>query len=466
MSSHTQLSSTSSTTSTKLCSRTYKKASQLFLTRRLPEALFNLQPILTVPSPSEDQQTNGDYAAALAPIATASSTWRIKVWNFYITLLSAIVELGAEEGKNQFGQKEWKDFATQVREGGIWEHVVQVGYQGREGSVDAEVVYVLYVSKNNQPPFFPSPLSVYESSSQLTCKFIKRATLLLNHSSSQALNQQRLETYLSSYGQPNLDLADRLQNASADIQQRISATGGTDTPKDLTARVRIIELFTLHVLPRNEEWEYAQEFINLSEVLDEDRKELFLQTLEGLKEEKERGEMRAAELQRAKDAELERQQEDERRRAEEEAAAAARQQQPNGQKRNTSEVDYGIEKGSSRSGSKVKSPKSTDKSSNGKATPRTALSSSNSKNTKKPVKPVSRGNQARAVATSIRNLFKKIIQNVSGNPLSLVRLLLFVLGILMAFSRQDIRERVRRITGSAWQKVKGTVGMGVKVSYI
>ncbi|KAJ5718347.1 hypothetical protein N7488_003993 [Penicillium malachiteum] len=434
MSSHTQLSSTSSTTPTKLCSRTYKKASQLFLTRRLPEALSNLQPILTVPSP-EDQQTNGDFAAALAPIATASSTWRIKVWNFYITLLSAIVELGAEEGKNQFGQKEWKDFATQVREGGIWEHVVQVGYQGREGSVDAEVVYVL-------------------------------ATLLLNHSSSQALNQQRLETYLSSYGQPNLDLTERLQNASGDIQQRISATGGTDTPKDLTARVRIIELFTLHVLPRTEEWEYAQEFINLSEVLDEDRKELFLQTLEGLKEEKERGELRAAELQRAKDAELERQRDDERRRAEEEAAEAVRQQQPNGQKRNTSEVDYGIEKGSPRSGSKAKSPKSTDKSSNGKATPRTALSSSNSKNTKKPVKPVSRGNQARAVATSIRNLFKKIIQNVSGNPLSLVRLLLFVLGILMAFSRQDIRERVRRITGSAWQKVKGTVGMGVKVSYI
>ena len=70
-------------------------------------------------------------------------------------------------------------------------------------------------------------------------------------------------------------------------------TSGADTPKDLTARVKIIELFTLHVLPRNDEWEYSTEFINLSEVLDEERKDLFLQTLEGLKEEKERGEMRA-----------------------------------------------------------------------------------------------------------------------------------------------------------------------------
>ncbi|KAJ5083500.1 hypothetical protein N7456_012927 [Penicillium angulare] len=436
MSSHTQLSSPSSTSPTKLCSRTYKKASQLFLTRRLPEALSTLQPILQSQQPSDDHQTNGDNSAAVAPIATASNTWRIKVWNFYITLLSSIVELGAEEGKSQFGQKEWKEFATQVREGGIWENVVQIGYQGREGSVDAEVVYVL-------------------------------ATLLLNHSASQALNQQRLETYLSSYGQPNLDLADRLQNASTDFEQhRISATSGTDTPKDLAARVRIIELFTLHVLPRNEEWDYAQEFINLSEVLDEERKELFLQTLEGLKEEKERGELRAAELQRAKDAELDRQRDDERRKAEDEAAAAARQQQPNGHKRNTSEVDYGIEKGSPRSGSKGKPPKPADKSPNGKATSRTSLSSSSSKNSKKPVKSEPRKNQVLAAATALRNLFRRLIQNVSGNPLSLARTLLFVLGILMAFSRQDIRDRVRRVTDSGWQKLKGTVGMGVKVSYI
>ncbi|KAJ5388649.1 hypothetical protein N7509_011190 [Penicillium cosmopolitanum] len=416
-----------------LCSKTYKKASQLYLTRRLPESLSSLQPIITGESPQDEQYTNGDYAAGVAPIAIAPSTWRIKVWNLYITLLSAIVDLGAEEGKNQFGQKEWKNMATQVREGGIWDTVVQIGYQGREGSVDAEVVYNL-------------------------------ATLLLNHSSSQALNQQRLETYLSAYGQPS-DLADRLQDVSDGFQQqRMAASSGADTPKDLAARVRIIELFTLHVLPRNEEWEYATEFINLSEVLDEERKELFLQTLEGLKEEKERGELRAAELQRQKDAELDRQREEERRLAEE--AAAAAHPKANGHKRNTSEVDYGIEKGSPRSSSKGKGPaKSSDKSPNGKSSTRTALSSSSSKNSKKQLKPEPRS-QSRAVANAIRNLFKHIIQSVSGNPMSIVRTLLFVLGILMAMSRQDVRDRVRRITGGAWQKVKGTVGMGVKVSYI
>ena len=230
--------------------------------------------------------------------------------------------------------------------------------------------------------------------------------------------------------------------------------------------MRIIELFVLHVLPRNEEWEYAHEFVNLSEVLDEERKELFIQTLEGLKEEKERGELRAAELQRQKDMELERQRDDERRRAEEEAAAAVTPPRVNGHKRNTSEVDYGIEKGSPRSASKSKGSgsKSSDKSPSGKSTTRTALSSS-SKNSKKQVKPEPQA-KSKAVANMLRNLFKHIIQSVSGNPLSIVRTLLFVLGILMAMSRQDVRERVRRITGSAWDKVKGTVGMGVKVSYI
>jgi hypothetical protein len=70
---------------------------------------------------------------------------RIKVWNLYITILSAIVELGPEDGKIQFGQKEWKAIASKVRDGGIWETVVQAGYGGREGAVDADVVYNLFV---------------------------------------------------------------------------------------------------------------------------------------------------------------------------------------------------------------------------------------------------------------------------------------------------------------------------------
>ncbi|KAJ5488635.1 hypothetical protein N7539_003525 [Penicillium diatomitis] len=428
-SSQTQLSSASSSTSAspaKLCSKTYKKASQLYLTRRLPDSLESLQPILTIPSSQDEHLTNGDHSAAVATIATAPSTWRIKVWNLYITLLSAIVDLGAEEGKVQFGHKEWKAIATQVREGGIWENVVQIGYRGQEGSVDAEVVFNL-------------------------------ATLILNHSSSQALNQQRLETYLSSYGQPNLDLTDRLQDASNGLQSSHITTGnGTHTPKDLNARVRIIEIFTLHVLPRNGEWDYAQEFINLSEVLDEERKELFLQTLEGLKEEKERGEMRAAELQRQKDLELERQREDERRQAEEEAAQAAAAS-TNGHKRNASEVDYGIDKSGSRSKAKGSTKSGEKLTSSSKGGSRSSLSS-NSKSSKK----AGQGSAPKPSTGHREYASQPLREDCStdiGQP--------YVNSTYLALSPRhfDGYEQTR-ITGSAWQKVKGTVGMGVKVSYI
>ncbi|KAI9930469.1 hypothetical protein MW887_011223 [Aspergillus wentii] len=423
-------SSTSSLSPSKLCSKTYKKASNLFLTRRLQESLAALEPAITAAQGHDEQYTNGDNSAP--PIATAPGTWRIKIWNLYITLLSAIVDLGPEEGKQIFGQKEWKGISSQVREGGIWETIVRIGYKGLEGSVDAEVVYNL-------------------------------GTLLLNHSPSQALNQQRLETYLSSYGQPNLDIAEHLQNSPSGTR-RARPNGGTDTPKDLAARVRIIELFTLHVLPRNEEWEYAQEFINLSEVLDEERKDVFLQTLESIKEEKAQGELRAAAIQQEKDAELERQAREDERLRTEEAAAAERLE--NGHKRSKSEVEKSRPNGIS----KGKGTKSAEKPSGkaGTSSSRTAFSppSGSSKNVKKPEKPDARARQGRALVNVMRNLMQYLRQTVAGNPLSFARTLLFMLGIIMALSRQDVRKRIQRVTSAGWQKVKGTIGMGVKVSYI
>lgn len=145
-------SSTSSLSPSKLCSRTYKKASQLYLTRRLHESLTALEPAITVSQVQDESYVNGD--ASTPPIASAPSSWRIKIWNLYITLLSAIVDLGPDEGRKLFGQKEWKVIASQVRDGGIWETVVQTGYRGLEGSVDAEVVYNLYVIRRRRLNIF------------------------------------------------------------------------------------------------------------------------------------------------------------------------------------------------------------------------------------------------------------------------------------------------------------------------
>lgn len=120
--------------------KAYRQAAQLFLTRRLPEALSTIEPIIT-PPPIDD--TNGSYngdLSAFAPVASASRGTRVKVWSFYLTFLNSVIELGAEEGKHAFGSTQWKALVSKCRDGSIWEDVVRDGYAGVEGDVDAEVV--------------------------------------------------------------------------------------------------------------------------------------------------------------------------------------------------------------------------------------------------------------------------------------------------------------------------------------
>lgn len=241
--------------------------------------------------------------------------------------------------------------------------------------------------------------------------------------------------------------------------------------------MRLLELFTLHILPRNEEWDYAREFINLSEVLDDEKKETFLQTLDGLQEAKERDTQRAAELEKQKEEELERQrkqeeeeEKEEKRKLEEqqqraaEAAASAAKSAPapstNGHRRISSEVDYGIDH-SNPTGS-VKTPrvaKSAIKSSS-----RSPESSKRMKKSEKRKPGALR--QIFYLGSLLAAFLKRMAKSTTSSPASFIRVILLIAGIVMALGRPDIRERVRRITGSGWQKVRSTVGMGVKVSYI
>jgi predicted PurR-regulated permease PerM len=73
-------------------------------------------------------------------------------------------------------------------------------------------------------------------------------------------------------------------------------------------------------------------------------------------------------------------------------------------------------------------------------------------------------------AQQIILLFRTISTNLSTSltksPTALLRTLVFIVGLLILLGRKELRERVRRIVEAGWQKVKGTVGMGVKVSYI
>jgi hypothetical protein len=113
-------------------SKTYRQASTLFLTRRLPEALTTLLPLITPPASVDDGEP--------APVTRSSRTTRVKVWSLYLTVLNAIVELEPDEGKNAFGTQEWRALCAKIREGSVWEDVVRNGYHGVEGDVDPDVI--------------------------------------------------------------------------------------------------------------------------------------------------------------------------------------------------------------------------------------------------------------------------------------------------------------------------------------
>jgi hypothetical protein len=124
--------------------KAYRQAAQLFLTRRLPEALSTIEPIITPPAQEDLKESyNGDLSG-YAPVATASRGTRVKVWSFYLTFLNSVVELGAEEGKHAFGSTRWKQLVSKCRDGSAWDDVVRDGYAGVEGDVDAEVVVNLW----------------------------------------------------------------------------------------------------------------------------------------------------------------------------------------------------------------------------------------------------------------------------------------------------------------------------------
>ncbi|KAL2416617.1 hypothetical protein ABEF95_000609 [Exophiala dermatitidis] len=282
---------------------------------------------------------------------------------------------------------------------------------------------------------------------------------------------------------------------------------GTNTPKDLTSRIKIIEIFTLHVLPRNGEWDYARSVLTNSDILDEERREAFLQTLQELQDVSEREKLGQAELDIFEDTEEGMPEftasgtghgDDEDSRTWSGKPTSSRHQ------RTSSEVDYGIEKdhpsGSySSSQSSVSSTSSTpDQKAQTQSAPLRKLppqpmptarspplpsgapKSRNSQlsppaQTPRPGRPIRKPKattqnglirQARQLFLALSNLARNMAGAVSNNPTTLVRLLLFILAFIMAFSQRQIRERAKRLLDTSWQKIRGTVGMGVKVSYI
>ena len=322
---------------------------------------------------------------------------------------------------------------------------------------------------------------------------------MLGQAPNQKITQVRLESYLSTASQVDLNLSDQLNGSPS--KHRRSHVNGTSTPKDLNSRIRIIELFTLHVLPRNEEWDYARSFLNNSDVLDEERREAFLQTLQELSDHKD-GENIDNEVFEDSAEELQAQQAEVVKKDAETAVNGT--STPTGgmqHHRSGSEVDYGIDvrhpngslvptsstsNGQPTSAKFTKSaminpPPSSQQHHHHQQASRSAHpgSSSLSPPSQTPRhrsnhKSTSTANssqnalisQARHLFRALQSLVANITKAISSNPNALLRLLTFLIAFLIAFSRPEIRDRMRRAVAVAWKKVGSTVGMGVKTSYI
>jgi hypothetical protein len=225
-----------------------------------------------------------------------------------------------------------------------------------------------------------------------------------------------------------------------------SVQNGTDTPRDLNTRIKLLELYTLHVLPRNEEWDYAREFINMSEVLDDERKEAFLLALHSLKEEKEDAEAREEKLRQQQQEQMEeRRKETEERRLEQSRAEDERRKREEENRRQPRGSDERLRK----SAPAPPSPASRQQPAKRPTTP-----------------PPGLFNRASTMFAAVQTLIANTAHQMTANPMALFRTFLFLLAFTLAIGRRDLRDRIMRLLRTAYDKLRRTVGMGVKVSYI
>ena len=225
------------------------------------------------------------------------------------------------------------------------------------------------------------------------------------------------------------------------------------------------------MLLRNNEWNYAREFITISSVLDEERREAFLQALQSLQDEQNEVEKRETEERRYQEEVLKKEIEEGRRRRETEERERKRQQEEErhkGRGKASSGVDYGVEDAlPSGASSKARSVKggSTKGDNDRKRHVASPTARSSVPGVRKATPPTLTTRVANIIA-NLRNVLDSMAVLFKTNPMVLLRTLAFIVGLLALMARRDVRERIKRITGQGWLKVRQTAGMGVKVSYI
>jgi hypothetical protein len=250
-----------------------------------------------------------------------------------------------------------------------------------------------------------------------------RATLLVTHAPSQKLTQQRMENYIA---------ASTLEDSS--IQENpLSSPSLSKPPVQYTHSLRLLEIYILHVLPKNQEWEYAREYVSMSEILGNDQKDAFLLALHQLREE---------ELKQAQE-ELERQEMQRKRRE-----AEARRMESEQQKR-TERVERRRRNTNSTQWHSVTGPRPS------------ALRAPKSERQQPPKQSAPPPAPSQDLATMMRGF----MENAWNSP-TVLRTVLVACCVLLALGRTNLRQLAMRLLQMIWSKIRQTIGMGMKVSYI
>ena len=198
----------------------------------------------------------------------------------------------------------------------------------------------------------------------------------------------------------------------------------------------------------------------MSEVLDEERREAFLQTLKGLEDE-EKGITPLQEMEPMHEPEKV-QDTPVMDSISSDSASTVKESRPSSRG-----PDYGIDAAKSAQKPEASKMKATS------VPPKPIRKSSNSIYPSRASRPVGYSGSRRPPQTSLYKrsaailvTLQRVVSNVSHqlsqNPMALLRFVLFLVGLVAAFSRRDVKDRL----ATGWDKVKRTVGMGVKVSYI
>lgn len=202
-------------------------------------------------------------------------------------------------------------------------------------------------------------------------------------------------------------------------------------------------------------------------MLDDERREAFLQALQSLQEDQQDAERKELEEKQRQEEQLRHDVEEARRLRSENEEREKRRIEQERAKREGSEIDYGVDTrsaGGSSTGRSKRSRPPTGGAPSRSSKAKTANGASTGKS--KAVASPSFGARTAVMFANVRALIQRMGATVHTNPMLLLRFLAFIIGLVLMFGRRNIRERIARIVGTSWNKVKATAGMGVKVSYI